>query len=277
MRFHTIMRHALALAGVAFALALPGCQSVQTTQPGVVGVERKQLMLVPEDQLRQSAAQAYQQTLQVAQQKGALNPDPQMLARVRRVVGRLVPATAAFRSDAPNWPWRVNVIQSNQLNAWAMPGGRIAVYSGLITRLDLTDAELAAILGHEMAHALREHAREQVSRQMAEQLGFSVAGAALGLGESTQQIAQVLTNVTFNLPHSRQAEQEADRIGVELAARAGYDPRAAVSVWQKMQKAQDGGGSPQFLSTHPAPGDRLADVRQYAERVMPLYRSAQRS
>ena len=277
MKIRSIARHAAALAAIACALALAGCATVQTTQPGVVGVERKQFMLVSEDQLRQSAAQAYTQTLEQAQQKGALNPDPQRVERVRRIVARLVPATGAFRPDAPGWPWQVNVIQSDELNAWAMPGGRIAVYSGLIERLELSDAELAAILGHEMAHALREHAREQVSRQLAAQLGLSVAGAALGLGQTSQQIGQVLTDVTFNLPHSREAEQEADRIGVELAARAGYDPLAAVSVWQKMERAQSGGRPPQFLSTHPSPANRIDDLREYAARVMPLYRSAQGS
>jgi predicted Zn-dependent protease len=160
-----------------------------------------------------------------------------------------------------------------------MPGGKMVVYSGLVVKLKLTDEELAAIMGHEIAHSLREHARERVSREMATQLGVSVvggvAGALLGVGDLGTQVGGMLAQVTFTLPHSRAQEIEADRVGVELAARAGYDPHAAVSVWQKMLQA-GGSGGPQFLSTHPSPENRLADLKVYAERVMPLYKQAKR-
>lgn len=262
-------------AAFGAVLALPGCETVQTTRSGAVGVDRGQTMLLSSQEVNRSAAQAYQKMMQDAARKGALNRDPAMVARVRRVAGRLVSATGAFRSDAPGWPWEINVISSKELNAWAMPGGKMAINSGIIERLRLSDDELAAILGHEMAHALREHGRERASQAVAQSVGLSVLGAALGLGGAAQDLAAIIADVTFNLPNSRQHEQEADRIGVELAARGGYDPRAAVALWQKMAQA-DGGGPPQFLSTHPSPENRIRDLQEYAARVMPLYEGARR-
>jgi predicted Zn-dependent protease len=157
-----------------------------------------------------------------------------------------------------------------------MPGGKMAVYTGIIDQLKLTDDELAAIMGHEIAHALREHGRERVSQQMATATAVGVAGALLGLGSGGTDLAGMVAQVTFTLPNSRGHEQEADRIGVELAARAGYDPRAAVSVWQKMAQAAGSGGSPEILSTHPSPASRIKDLEDYSARVMPLYQAARR-
>jgi len=266
------MRISVALA---LALTLTACQTVSTTQPGTVGVSRQQTMLVSEKEVEQAAAGEYRKVIAQAQQKGVLDRNPQLVQRVRAVANRLIPHTAAFRPDAPRWAWETHVIEDAQLNAWAMPGGKMVVYSGLIDKLRLTDDELAAIMGHEIAHSLREHARERVSQQMATQLGVGVAGAVLGLGQVGQSLAGTLADVTFTLPHSRTQETEADRVGVELAARAGYDPHAAVSVWQKMLQA-GGSGGPQFLSTHPSPENRLADLKVYADRVMPLYQQAKR-
>jgi predicted Zn-dependent protease len=260
---------------IALSLVLTACETVSTTQPGVVGVDRQQTMLVSQQEIDQAAVAEYKKVIAQAQQKGVLDRNPQLVQRVRTVAGRLIPHTAAFRPDAPKWAWETHVIQDDQMNAWAMPGGKMVVYSGLIEKLKLNDDELAAIMGHEIAHSLREHARERVSREMATQLGVSVAGAVLGVGELGTQLGGMLAQVTFTLPHSRAQEIEADRLGVELAARAGYDPHAAVSVWQKMLQA-GGGGGPQFLSTHPSPENRLADLKVYAERVMPLYQQARR-
>jgi predicted Zn-dependent protease len=232
-------------------------------------------MLVSQQEIDQAAVGEYKKVIAQAQQKGVLDRDPQLVQRVKTVASRLIPHTAAFRPDAPKWAWETHVIQDDQLNAWAMPGGKMVVYSGLVVKLKLTDEELAAIMGHEIAHSLREHARERVSREMATQLGVSVAGALLGVGELGTQLGGMLAQVTFTLPHSRAQEIEADRVGVELAARAGYDPHAAVSVWQKMLQA-GGSGGPQFLSTHPSPENRLADLKVYADRVMPLYKQAKR-
>lgn len=271
-----MMKSALTVIALATTLiGITGCQTVQTTQSGVVGVDRKQSMLVSAAEINQAAAQEYQKVIAQADQKGRLNRNPQQVQRVRTITQRLIPTTAAFRQDAPGWKWEVNVITEDQVNAWAMPGGKIAVYSGLIDKLQLTDDELAAILGHEIAHALREHSREQVSQQAATGLVVGVASAALGLGDVGSQLANMVADVTFNLPRSRGAEVEADRIGVELAARAGYNPHAAVSVWEKMGRV-GGGAPPQFLSTHPSTENRLKDLTVYAERVMPLYQGARR-
>jgi predicted Zn-dependent protease len=194
---------------------------------------------------------------------------------VRTISQRLIAQTPVFRPDAQNWGWEVNVIDVKEINAWCMPGGKIAVYSGMIERLKLTDSELAAVIGHEIAHALREHGRERASRAVTQGLVLGVLGAATGVGQGGVDLAQLALEVTTNLPNSRGQEVEADRIGVELAARAGYDPRAAVTLWQKMDQAA-GDGPPAFLSTHPASEARQRDVAAYAEKVMPLYQAQAR-
>lgn len=268
------MRLAIALSFIG-TLALASCQTVQTTQPGVVGVERQQSMLLSSATVDKSAAQAYQQELKKAAGKKALNRDPEQVARVKVIALRLINVTAAFRPDAPRWAWETNVITSNEVNAWCMPGGKIAVYSGLIEKLKVTDDELAAVMGHEIAHALREHGRERASQAAAQGIALSIGGALLGLGDNSVQLAQIITDVTINLPNSREDEVEADRIGVELAARAGYDPHAAVTLWQKMGQV-GGSAPPQFLSTHPSPQNRQKDLTAYAERVMPLYEAARK-
>ena len=261
----------------ASLLLLSGCQTVNTTQGGMVGVNRTQIMspLVSSQQLEQQATLTYSSLLTKETQKGDLNPDPAQTARVRRIASRLIPQTAVFRPDALKWDWQVNVIRSNEVNAWCMPGGKIAIYTGIITQLNLNDDEIAAIMGHEIAHALREHAREQASEQSLAQIG--ALGAVLaGAGQNTVNMAGQLYQLGIGLPHSRTHETEADRIGVELAARAGYDPRAAIGLWQKM--AQLGGSKPpEFLSTHPSASTRIADLQVYAAKVMPLYQQSKRN
>jgi len=258
---------------VPILVSLAGCQTVDTTRPGAVGVERKQNMLVSSDAVNRSAAKAYTQVLAEAQKKGQLNRDAAQLHRVRAIANRLIPQTGVFRADAPGWQWEVNVITSKDVNAWCMPGGKIAFYTGLIERLQATDDEAAAVMGHEIAHALREHGRERASQALAQGIGISVVGALLRLPGGAQDLSQIVLDLTFNLPNSRTDEMEADRIGVELAARSGFDPRAAVSLWEKMAKV---GGSqpPQFLSTHPSHASRISDLRGNAERLMPLYQAA---
>ena len=269
------IRHGCALFALVSTLTLSACETVQTTQAGAVGVDRKQVMLVSSDQINSAAVSAYKQTLQAASQKGALNQNPAQVQRVRAITQRLIPATAAFRQDAPGWKWEANVLSSPQVNAWVMPGGKVAVYTGLLDKLRPTDDELAAIIGHEIAHALREHGRERASQQMGQGIAVGVIGAALGLGGVGQDLVGMVADVTFGLPYSRSFEREADRIGVELAARAGYDPRAAVTLWQKMAQV-GGGGPPEFLSTHPSDESRIQDLQQYAQRVMPIYQQSAR-
>jgi predicted Zn-dependent protease len=261
------------LPALLLAAALAACQSVQTTAPGAVGVERKQRMLVSEEQVQEAAAQAYSQQLQEAKAKGVLNRNDALTARVKNVAQRLIPHTSAFRPDAPAWNWEVNTLESKDMNAYAMPGGKIMVYSGIVERLNLTDAELGAIIGHEIAHALREHSRERISRAYAQQLALAGVGAVAGVGEGTLQLANMVATVTFQLPHSREQESEADVIGLELMARAGYDPNAAVSLWKKMIAAEEG-SPPEFLSTHPNPEARIGNLQALVPKVMPLYRVA---
>ena len=274
------LKRRLAWGGLVVALVVTGCQTVQTTRGGVVGVDRPQQMsvLTPSPaQVDQAARQQYQQVLGQAQQKGALNVDGRQTERVRAIAQRLIPHTAVFRDDAPRWNWEVNVLASDQVNAWCMPGGKIAVYTGLIDKLNLSDAELAAVMGHEIAHALREHARERMGRQQATNAGAAVIelGVEIFTGVRMGGLTNTFGQAMFVLPNSRENEQEADRIGVELAARAGYDPRAAITLWEKMTR-DGGGGPPQWLSTHPSHETRIRDLRDYAQRVLPLYEASRR-
>src|SRR5512147_2067728 len=268
-------------AALAATVLLTACQSVQTTRSGEIGVDRKQSMttLVSSKEVEQQASQEYAQVLAGARKKGLLNQDPQQVQRVRAVAARLIPQVVVFRDDAPNWKWEVNVLTSKDINAWCMPGGKIAVYTGLIERLGLSDDELAAVMGHEIAHALREHARERMGRQMATQTATVVGAVALEIFTGVRidpQLAGTFTTAMFVLPNSRENEQEADLIGIELAARAGYDPRAAISLWQKMAKA-GGSGPPQWLSTHPSSETRQRELQANVQKVMPLYEKARAS
>jgi predicted Zn-dependent protease len=267
------MRRRLAGLGAVGLLVLAGCATVNTTRGGAVGVQRQQSMLVSSKEMDQGARQAYAQTLQQAGRKQVLNQNPAQVERVRAIAKRLIPQTAVFRPDAPGWQWEVNVIASKELNAWCMPGGKIAFYTGLIDGLNLKDDEIAAVMGHEIAHALREHSREKASQAMVANVGLSLVGIIAGLNQSQLDLAGTVTNVTFMLPNSREFETEADRMGVELAARAGYDPSAAVRVWEKMIAKSDG-QPPQWLSTHPSHQTRIADLRHYSELVQPLYEQA---
>jgi predicted Zn-dependent protease len=251
-------------------LGITACETVQTTNAGAVGVDRTQRMMVSNETIEAGAAQAYEAELKAARDKGVLNTDRAQLSRVTTIAKRLVAATPTFRADAAKWNWQFNVQKTDDLNAYCMPGGRIMVYSGLIDKLDLTDAELATVLAHEVAHALREHTRERVSRAYGQQLVLSGVAAVAGVSEATANMANMVAQVTFQLPFGREQESEADTIGLELMARAGYDPRAALTLWKKMG-AQDRGGTPKFLSTHPEPGDRIEEIEKKLPRVLPLY------
>ena len=262
------------LATAVSAALLSGCQSVDTTKEGTVGVDRQQRMMVSAEEVQASSTKAYSQMMAEAQKKGILDRDAAQVQRVRNIVNRLVPQTTVFRPEAQKWPWEVHVISVDEANAWCMPGGKMAIYTGLIQKLNLTDDEIAAVMGHEIAHALREHARERISRQMGTQMAVGIAGALFGIGQLGQGLGNMVADVTLNLPNSRLHETEGDRIGVELAARAGYDPRAAIRLWEKMAKGSNGGQPPKWLSTHPSHEDRLSDLKVYSEKVMPLYTAA---
>jgi predicted Zn-dependent protease len=258
-------------------VAIGACETVQTTQGGVVGVDRPQRMAVSSDEVNQAAGQEYSKMMAGEQKKGELNRNPAQVQRVRAIATRLIQQTPVFRPDAAGWTWETNVVSTQDVNAWCMPGGKIAVYTGLIEKLHITDDELAAVIGHEMGHALREHARERISEQMGTGLLASVAdmiGSAYGI-QGIGKLANTGLDLAMTLPHSRLQETEADRIGVELAARAGYNPHASVSLWEKMATL-GGPEPPQFLSTHPSGETRLRDLTDYSQRVMPLYEEAKK-
>lgn len=268
-------------AALLLAFLMTACETIQTTQPGVVGVTRTQTIMGNHDQssreMNAESALAYVSTIKDAQKKNELNPDRTQTERVRRIANRLIPQVGVFRPDARSWAWEVNVIESKDINAWCMPGGKIAVFTGLIEKLQLSDDELAAVIGHEMSHALREHALERKPRVMAAQvgsIGLLLGGAALGV-DVPPELAQSASMAALMLPNSREQESEADRMGLELAARAGFDPRAAVTLWQKMGQA-GGSAPPKILSSHPPSAERQADLRATSQVVMPLYNAAKR-
>ena len=255
-------------------VALGGCKT--TTTGGAVGAQRSQLMLVSSQQLEQVAEQSYNKLKADAAQKGTLNQDGAMLERLITITNRIKPHTATFRSDAPSWKWEANIISDKQLNAFCMPGGKIIFYSGLINELKLTDDEIAIVLGHEVAHALREHSREQVSQAIAANTTISVGAALLGLSEGIADLAGAGYQALIATRFSRTDETEADRIGLELSARAGYNPRAGITLWQKMMKASGGQRPPEFLSSHPADSNRIRQIEALLPTVMPLYEAARR-
>lgn len=231
---------------------------------------RKQLMLVSEQTAISASKQEYLQTMGKLNSEGKLVTDPKVLKRVDTITGRLISQAILMRPDTKSWEWSVQVIDDPKMvNAWCMAGGRMAIYTGLIQKVDPTDDELAQVMGHEISHALANHTAERMSVAMASQLGALAVGIASD-SAGGMAAAQGAAALAITLPNSRASETEADRIGIELAAKAGYDPRAAATLWQKMAKA-GGSGPPQFLSTHPAPGNRQATLGALAPQMMQYY------
>ncbi|MDD2925630.1 M48 family metallopeptidase [Rhodoferax sp.] len=260
------------LQGAALWLTLPGAGVlVAGAREGVdVGGNSVFTKLVPAETIEKSAAQQYGQMLQQAAAKNALGgKDHPQVRRLRAIAQKIIPHALGWNPRAANWRWEVNLLGSKQINAFCMPGGKIAFYNGILEQLRLTDDEVATVMGHEVAHALREHARERMGKNAATGIGASLLSQALGLG----QVGQTVTNYgaqLLTLQFSRSDESEADLVGMELAARAGYDPRAGVSLWQKMAAASKG-APPQWLSTHPSGTTRIADIQANLPKVMPLY------
>jgi predicted Zn-dependent protease len=231
---------------------------------------RKQLVLVSEEQAQASSAQAYTQTMSEAQKKGKLSSDAALNARVKRITDRLITQAGNMYAPSREWKWSVAVLDEPALNAWCMPGGKMAIYTGVVHKLALTDDEIAQIMGHEIAHALLGHGRERMSRAMAMQGGVLLG--SIVAGQDLSALTPV-ADIALTLPNSRTGETEADRYGIELAARAGYDPRAAVRLWEKMGAAS-GNGPPQFLSTHPSPDNRIQALNELVPKMMPIYEKA---
>ena len=233
--------------------------------------------LVSAEQIEQAAQQQYAQLLQQAAQKGAVSGrgsgDPQ-LARLRAIAERLIPSTYEWNERARQWRWEVNLLNSASINAFCMPGGKIAFFAGILDKLKLTDDEVAMVMGHEMAHALREHARERIGKTAATQGAIEIGAALFGLGNGGRYLAgmggQLLT-----MKFGRDDESEADLVGMELAARGGYDPHAGVTLWKKMAAASKN-APPQFLSTHPSGPSRIRDIEVNLPKVEPLYARAEK-
>ncbi len=266
----------LAIFFTVATLQLSGCAT--TTKDSVSGVKRSQFMLLPSGSVDKMSAQAYSQTLKEAETKKTLNADKAQLERVRGISNRLIAQVGVFRPDATKWNWEVNVEKNDQLNAYCMPGGKIMVYSGMMDKLQATDDELGAVIGHEIAHALREHGRERMSQAYVQQFGLQALASLVtgSAGGAAVQAAGMGSQLFFALPNGREQEREADKMGLELAARAGYNPDAAVTLWQKMT-ANSKGAPPEFLSTHPASENRIADLKALTPKVRPLYEAAKKA
>jgi len=266
------------------ALALLCALSLQAWPLGAAALEQEGIdvgknsaftKLVPAEAVEQSSKEEYDKMLQAAAAKNALGPDDNaQVKRLRSIAQRIIPFAIPWNDRAREWKWEVNLIGSNQINAFCMPGGKIAFYSGILKQLKLSDDEVAMVMGHEIAHALREHARERMGKNAAAGIGASLLTQLLGLG----QIGQTVTNYgaqLLTLQFSRSDESEADLVGMELAARAGFDPRSGITLWQKMGAASQG-APPQWLSTHPAGSTRIADIEANLPKVMPLYERAKK-
>jgi len=257
-----------------FLLAMGAAAAEPVLAQVDVGEASRLRSLVPAQELELAAAQQYTQLLQQARAKNALAPESHaQVQRLRAIAGRLIPQAPRWNQRASNWRWEVNLIGSQSINAFCMPGGKIAFFTGILDKLQLSDDEAAMVMGHEMAHALREHARARIAKSQATGVGLSIAAQLFGLGQLGDVAANVGTQL-LTLKFSRDDEIEADLVGLELAARAGYNPDASVSLWEKMQRAAGGAGGPAFLSTHPAQPDRIRRLQENVPRVRGLYQQA---
>ena len=261
-------RRAFLLAAGTAAVTAPVLAQVD------VGPSSRVRQLVPAEELEAAASQQYAQMMADARSKGALAPasNPQF-QRLQRIATKLVPQTAQWNDRSKAWKWEVNLIGSKQINAFCMPGGKIAFYTGILDQLKLTDDETAIIMGHEMAHALREHARARIAKSQGTGTLLSIGAQLLGLGQLGDVAASLGTQL-LTLRFSREDESDADLVGLELAARGGYNPQASVSLWEKMGQAGGGAGGPSFLSTHPSGPQRIQVLQSNVPKVRGLYERA---
>ena len=259
----------LSLAFLLVAAVMGGCETAPITG-------RKQLLLVPESQAIEASNDAYKEILGPIRASGRIDEKSAMKGRVDEITARLVAQAVKYRPETAAWNWQVAVIEEPAtLNAWCMAGGQMAIYSGIITRLSLSDDEIAQVMGHEIAHALAKHSAERMSTAMASDAILRIGAMLLGkdgaAGQIAMQAAAAATTVGVQLPNSRKQESEADRIGIELAAKAGYDPRAAPRLWEKMLAATGARGKSDFLSTHPQSEKRQEVLAGLIVEMMPYY------
>lgn len=255
------LNRATALVLVVFLLA-----ACATSPTG-----RRQLMLVSEESAIADSKTAYLATVNELDNQGQIETNSAEVRRVHEITGRLITQAIAMRPDSADWEWSVVVIDDpNTVNAWCMAGGRMAVYTGLLEKIQPTDDELAQVMGHEIGHALANHTAEKISMQMMSALGVAVVGVVADNTMVGLTGAALAATYAINMPNSRAAENEADRIGIELAAKAGFDPRAAASLWKKM--GEEGGATPpQWMSTHPDPENRQTRLASLEPEMMPYY------
>jgi len=278
MQRHTRLGRWRARAGALFVAALVvaspvSAQQAETREGVNVGENSRIAKLVPAEKLERLATEQYGQMMRAAASKGALlPPEHPQVQRVRRISAQIVGQSQRFNARAAQWKWEVNVVNDPQINAFCMPGGKIGIYTGILEKLKLTDDELAMVIGHEVAHALREHARERAAKGTLTEVGAGLVTSILGLGDLGRMAvgagAQLVT-----LGFSRGNETDADVVGLDVAARAGYDPRAAIRVWEKMGAASKG-APPQWMSTHPASTTRISEIRKHLDETLPLYARA---
>lgn len=257
---------------LAFVALLSACSN--TTRPGAVGINRSQFMVASSEEVNRISAASYNDQNQKAKDKNILVTSGPTYDRLKFIANRLIPQTGAFRDDTKQWDWRLTLIDAPVLNATCAPGGKITFYTGIINQLNLSDDEIAAIMGHEIAHALREHGRERVSQASTQNVLVNIATALAGPYGSAVSAANQVAQYAIVLPNSRENESEADAIGLELAARAGYNPMGAISVWQKMLRTTKGKSPPEFLSTHPSGETRIEKLTALMPIVEPLYKAA---
>ena len=259
-----------------FLLAAGAAVSAPALAQVDVGEASNFRSLIPAGQIEGLAQQQYAELISQARRQGVLaqHDDPQ-LNRLRAIARRLIPQAARWNGRASQWRWEVNLLQAPTVNAFCMPGGKIAFFSGLLDRLELSGDEAAIVMGHEIAHAVREHARARLAKTQSTGIGLSVLSQVLGLGQLGDLAAQAGTKL-LSLSFSRGDEIDADLVGLELAARGAYRPDASISLWEKMQQASQGRNVPSWRSTHPTGPDRIARLRENVPKVQGLYEQAAR-
>jgi predicted Zn-dependent protease len=261
------------VVGLGVLATVPAAAQLSKSEDGGVIVRRQSFMrkFVSAAKLEQAAVEQYGQLKSQATGRNAiLPPDDAVTKRVQRIVQELMPFASKWNPRARDWQWEVTVIKTPTINALCMPGGKIAVFTGILETLKLTDDELAVVMGHEMAHALREHARARTAKVTLTNVGTLAVGLVIGgnVGELARQGGGLLA-----LKFNRDDERDADLVGLELASRAGYDPHAGITLWEKMAKAAKG-TPPIWLSTHPSGDDRIRRTRDALKHVTPLYEKA---
>ena len=286
MRWLSLDRQRLAFGLFALMLGVPSALNAQAPRDnaGIVLAPipawvTLAMRLVPEEQLESQALRDYAQITMSAQMRGTLvsSLDERVLT-LRRLTQRLIKETPHWSGSAAAWRWEVNLVRDSQINAFCMPGGKVVVYTGLLQTLGLSRDELAVVLGHEMAHALREHSRQRLAKSLAAQ-GVSrsvgvVASGVLGVDPRlTDRLAIEGANL-WALKFSREEETEADLVGLDLAARAGFDPRAGLTLWRKMAQTSSREAA-QWLSTHPSHENRMREIERHLPQVMPLFEQAE--